>query len=502
MKKILPLVLTVLAFHLSAQPVLQWQVTAQADLSDIPGHIRPLADGGAVLCGRKYVGLMEVEDGSVAQDDAYLVQYAADGTVLWQWFSGYPYQDGFIDVVQTSDGGYTAIGYYDVAYTVNSIIKYQKEAWLVRFNAQGAVIWEKLYDNPVLLDLGIGLDQTDDGGYILAIYNDDFTVIKTDALGNLQWQQTYGGTAIDNAACIKQIPSGGYLIAGSTNSIDGDVPQNHGGIDGWVIKIDDSGNLVWSKVFGGNEAEYLNEIALAPDGNFLIGGESSSTNGPFSSAHGASEAWLLKLNANGDLVWQRIYGGSSYEGFTGIALTPEGNCIAAGFATSNDGDVSLNHSPGPSSGQTDDFWIMETDESGNLLWEKTFGGSGRDYGSTMALAADGGYLMSGYSTSADGDLSESPTGRKRWTIKLNDVLASKKFMQQQIVYPNPAQSLLHLQLPNGNQFESLTITDLSGKIILKQENGFSPVNIENLSAGMYFLSLNSGGLFQTKFLKQ
>ncbi len=231
---------------------------------------------------------------------------------------------------------------------------------------------------------------------------------------DILWQKSYGGNKNETACSIDKTTDGGYVIAGNTaTNNNGDVGPSKGKTDFWVIKINADGGLVWQKVFGGNSDEGAQAVKQTQDGGYLLAGTVSSTNGDVSGNHGMQDFWVLKLDANGNLQWQKCYGGSSNEIAYVLALTSDHGCVVAGTTYSSDGDVTGNHSTG-------DYWIIKIDSVGNLQWQKAYGGSAFDFAHAIAASDDGGYIVSGYGRSNDGDVSCTVYGQEDlWILKLN-----------------------------------------------------------------------------------
>ncbi|HEX5651715.1 MAG TPA: hypothetical protein VFX58_01495, partial [Chitinophagaceae bacterium] len=197
------------------------------------------------------------------------------------------------------------------------------------------------------------IQQTTDGGYIVAGItgsNDgdvsgshgvwDYWIVKLAATGNIQWQRCLGGSGQDYASSIEQTTDGGYIVAGSSYSNDGDVSGNHGVSDAWIVKLAASGNIQWQRCLGGSDVEGAYSIEQTTDGGYIVSGSTSSNDGDVSGNHGVSEAWIVKLDATGNIQWQRCLGGSGDEGAYSIEQTTDGGYIVSGSTSSNDGDVS------------------------------------------------------------------------------------------------------------------------------------------------------------------
>ncbi|MBC7864651.1 MAG: T9SS type A sorting domain-containing protein [Bacteroidia bacterium] len=311
--------------------------------------------------------------------------------------------------------------------------------------AQPSIQWQKCMGGTGM-DAPMSTIATSDGGYIMTgaanSLNGDVTgvhgtfldiwIVKTDANGNLQWQKTYGGTAYELSTSIIQTSDGGYIIAGETNSTDGDVTGNHGNYDAWIVKIDVNGNLQWQKCLGGSNGDLGQSILQTTDGGYIVGGTTGSTDGDVTGLHGTSQdVWMVKLDAAGNISWQKCLGGTGTDGIFGVSLqglnfrqvtidtTYDGGYIIATNSASNDGDVSGHHT----GGSTPDFdtWIVKTDSLGAIQWQKSLGGTGVEMTYSVLHTSDGGYIVSAQTNSTDGDVTGNHGNYDAWVIKLDSV---------------------------------------------------------------------------------
>lgn len=248
----------------------------------------------------------------------------------------------------------------------------------------------------------------------------DYWIVKTDRNGNKLWDKTYGGSGDDVAQCILATADGHYLVGGySTSGIGGDKSQaNRGDWDFWLLKIDANGNKIWDKTFGGSGKDNINAIVAMTDGGYLLGGPSSSSNsGERSvSSRGGWDYWTIKIDSLGNKVWDHAYGGSGRDDLMEMHATADGGAILAGWSeSSNDGDKTK-----PSYGQSDE-WIIKINSSGEIIWQNAFGGNANDYPTTVVLADNGDYLISGYSSSIrSGNKSENSYGdADYWAIRVS-----------------------------------------------------------------------------------
>ncbi|MCT8340618.1 T9SS type A sorting domain-containing protein [Flavobacteriaceae bacterium TK19130] len=299
--------------------------------------------------------------------------------------------------------------------------------------SQPEIAWEATFGGTENEFLHNG-QATSDGGYILVghtLSNDgdvfgnhgeeDVWVVKVDATGTLEWQRAYGGSDQELGRAILQTVDGGYIFAGSTSSEDGDVAGNNGSLDYWVVKIDAVGTIEWENAYGGSGNDRGRLLLQTNDGGFLVGGYSSSVNGDISSNNGVNDFWIVKIDSNGALQWEHSYGGSDSEYPYKAIQTADNGFIIVGDTESNDGDISLNQGE-------KDIWVIKTDATGNLEWQKTFGGSESETGFDVLELPDGGYRIIGDSESADGDISNPKGFYDIWMLKLdaNGTLLSEK----------------------------------------------------------------------------
>ncbi|HEY6171216.1 MAG TPA: T9SS type A sorting domain-containing protein [Candidatus Kapabacteria bacterium] len=320
-------------------------------------------------------------------------------------------------LLHNKDGSFVFISHADSnGGDVNSEIYGSVDIWIVKIDSVGTIIWQKCYGGS-WTDFAYSIFPTKDKGYIIAGYTvshelpnyhsdtgvfvrEDAYIIKIDSVGNLQWQNCYGGIKSEYATSIIQSSDGGYVFTGYTKSNDGDVKGNHPSRgssikyeDAWVVKLDPSGKIDWQYCAGGNGAEMGNSIIETPDGSFLIGGYTNSDDEGFIN-YGASDAYVVKLSSNGGFMWHKIYGGQYNDQVNSIIFASDSGYIFTGMKD-NDYDPLVNKG---------DLWIMQIDTLGKTMWEKSYGGSGSEWGTSISPASDGGYLFTGVSASKDGDV--------------------------------------------------------------------------------------------------
>ena len=281
-----------------------------------------------------------------------------------------------------------------------------------------------------------GILQENDGGFVIVSTTEssasgdiiefnhgstDIWVFKIDAFGNIIWQNIIGGNASDNAQAMVKVPGGGYLLGGFTwSSENGDMTGvNHGGNgDFWIVKLSSDGEILWDKNYGGIGGDQLRSMCITIDNNYLlVGYTDTSEDGDISGAsNGGLDYWVVKIDPNGEIIWEKNFGGSGNDLATSVKPTSDGGCIIVGYTISSEsGDVSgVNHG-------ANDYWIVKLDYSGDIQWQKLLGGNGNDTPMGIEITQDGGYIISGTtSSSANGDISGvNHGGRDGWIVKLN-----------------------------------------------------------------------------------
>lgn len=297
----------------------------------------------------------------------------------------------------------------------NFNIKGPNDAWVVKTDDNGTIQWSKTFgnicDDNSLNTPDRNIEEMTDG-YVLAGNgygicgvvgaNEDFWLLKTDLSGNFLWERFFGGSYADN--CNVMVKSAtGFLMAGSTYSVDGDATGNHGGVDALVINVDQTGNIVWKSCFGGTGLDAFTSAQTTTDG-YLLWGYTTSNDGDVAGNHGGQDFWLVKLDWNGVLVWQKCIGGSGSEVSAVVRMAPNGDCFVLGTTGSVNGDIAGQHG-------SQDFWVGRLDAFGNLIWSKCYGGTGVDSGRDLLVAPGGSTIvMTGTSTSHDNDVSNSHPG--------------------------------------------------------------------------------------------
>ena len=349
--------------------------------------------------------------------------------MILEWqnsLGGNSYETAY-SVQPTNDSGYIVAGY--ALSSNNGDVQGAHgggDFWVVKLSPAGDIQWQKALGGSST-ELANAVQQTTDGGYIVAgktNSNDgdvsgnhgdmDYWVVKLSSTGMMEWQKTLGGSSADEGNDIQQTSDGGYIIAGKSVSIDGDVTGNHGYFDFWVVKLTTTGEIEWQRSIGGsNGSSKAYFIRQTTDDGYIVCGESNSSNGDMSGNHGSNDFCVVKLNSSGDILWQKSLGGTGTDAAYSAQETLDGGYIVVGTTGSgNTGQVLGVHGGF-------DIWVVKLSATGNLQWQKALGGSDEDYGRIVLQRDNGDYLVAGSILSNNGDIQGNNGSLDIWVVTLN-----------------------------------------------------------------------------------
>ena len=348
--------------------------------------------------------------------------------IEWQSCFGGTMNDEAMSIAQASDGGFIMAGH--VRSSNGNVIGYHggaADAWVVKLDSDGTIQWQRCLGGS-RGDYAASVHPTVDGGYIMAgstfsnngdvngYHESEFSlsdawVVKLSAMGMIEWQRCLGGSSEDYLQSIQELPEGGYVAAGASYSNNGDVTCSNGG--SWVVKLNTMGDILWNHCvsLGGR----ANSIKCTLDGGYILGGLTTPNNieGGCLGLGIEPDSWVAKLDAQGEVQWQRCLGGSESDGVFDVQQTSDGGYILSNWARSNDGDVTDNH------GGQYDAWIVKLDDLGGIEWQKCFGGSGAEYAHAIQQDNDGGFLIAGATSSSDGDIVGNHGYGDVWMFKID-----------------------------------------------------------------------------------
>jgi len=498
----------------SQVPAIQWQKCYGGTGAEQATSIFQTSDSGYVVAGRATSSDGDVTGYHGGPGDFWIIKIDALGTLQWQKCLGGTSSEEAHCIVQTTDGGYIVVG---PTFSNNGDVSGNHgsdDCWVVKLDSSGLIQWQKCYGGSTGVEGAFSIIQTADSGYAVAgtaTSNDgdvvgnhgmiDVWILKLDYVGNLQWQKCLGGTTYDIDYSIIQTSDGGYAVAGATASNDGDVSGNHdttgSNYDCWIVRLGSNGNIIWQKCFGGTGNDVGISILQIQSGEFMVGGVTGSNDGDVVGYHDTTslgeDAWILKLDGAGNLIWQKCFGGSNFDDLDALHQTNDGGFIFSGETASNDYDVSGNHGGY-------DYWVVKIDNGGNIIWQRCLGGTGGDVENFSQPTFDGGYITAGWGGSNDGDASGSHGNYDFWVVKLETDITGVKQEESDYSFtttlsPNPFHETATLTI-NTNKMEEGTIEiknilgttaqppkHFTGNKIKLQRN--------SLPAGIYFYTLTT-----------
>ena len=389
-------------------------------------------DGGYAILGMSNSTDGDLDFKNLPVNDYWLVKLDVDGNLQWQKTYGGSKDDQGQQVIQTSDGGYAITGYAMSDDGDGSNNQGFHDNWILRLDASGNVLWEKSFGFSGH-DHSYDLVETVDRGFFFSGFLDvtssngegstekssftahgvgEFWGTKIDGSGNLEWRKFFGGTNNDRSFGVVNAHDGGYILVGASESDDFDISNSKGSYDFWVVKVDKNGNFVWESSFGGTGIEQAQDILAVPDGGYVIVGNTFSSDTQVTKNNGQSDVWLIKIDDNGQLLWEKSFGGSGFEAAHSVRPTQDEGLLVCGNSKSFNGDVTENFGE-------NDIWVFKTDTSGNLQWEKSFGGLSLDFGYDALETADGTVVLIGETTSQDFPEIQFKGGMDMVVLKLN-----------------------------------------------------------------------------------
>ena len=364
-------ILFLLLFNWGCSPdrpaVLEWVRNIGGEYNDSGYTVQQTADGGYIIVGYTF-------SFGAGWSDVYLIKTDRKGNTLWTKTFGGPYWDGGYSVQQTTDGGYIITGFRDSGGIRNNS---SADLYLIKTNSLGDAQWEKTFGGDDY-DCGYSVIQTGEGDYIIAGYTQSFGagskdvyLIKTNSEGDTLWTRTFGGSDWDEAYVVQQIRGGDYIVVGYTQSFGA------GSRDVYFIKINSEGDTLWTRTFGGSDWDEGRSIQQTRDNAYVITGSTVSY------SVGEWDVYLIKTDSLGDTLWTKTFGGSKYDIGMSVQQVSDGGFIIAG----------LTHSYGVGEG---DIYLIKTDSQGNSLWSRTLGNRGGEGVYSIRKTADNGFVMTGF----------------------------------------------------------------------------------------------------------
>ncbi len=346
-------------------PDIIWEKTYGGEGDEAGFSIQETSDGGYIIAGF-------TSSYGAGDNDVYLVKTDVDGEILWTSTFGGSYDDIGFSVQEVCDGSYIVAGFsYSFGAGHNDI-------YLLKTDKYGNELWEKTYGGTDG-DACFSVQETSDKGYIITGFTESFGagendvyIIKTDVNGDTLWTKTYGGSGFDRGSSVQETTDCGYIVTGWTSSFGA------GYSDVYLIKTDSSGDSLWTKTYGGAKSDEGNVVQETYDGGYIIGGSTSSF------GVDRSAFYLIKIDVDGNVIWEKTYGEVDSYFFYSLQETSDGGYIAVGARD-------LASSPS----FYFDLYIIKIDANGNAIWTKTYETTDSERGCSVIETSDGGYIIVG-----------------------------------------------------------------------------------------------------------
>jgi len=455
-----------------------WTRTYGGSNDDKGESVQQVSDGGYIIAG----GTDSFGAGSY---DVYLLKTDPSGDTLWTRTYGGSNWDYGWSVEQNPDGGYIIAGYTE------SFGAGGADVYLLKTDSSGDTLWTRAYGGSDW-DYGYSVRETSDGGYVIAGYTTSFGaggadvyLVKTDSSGDTLWTRAYGGSDSDGGYSIQQTTDGGYIIAGYTSSFGA------GYSDVYLVKTDSSGDSLWTRTYGGSYDDYGWSVQQTSDGGYIIAGETESFGA------GSDDVYLVKTDSSGDTLWTRTHGGSDYDRGYSVQQTSDGGYVVAGFTMSfgagND-DVYLLKTD--SSGDT--LWTRTyggSDHDAGSSVQQTSDGGYIIAGFTGSFGAGWNdvYLIKtvGEVVEVDDPEFEKP-------------LPASTSLSQSYPNPFNVGTVISYQLPEASEVKLEVYNLLGEKVATlvhgAEEAGYRSVtwDASEVSSGLYFYKLSTGDFTETR----
>lgn len=484
-----------------------------------------------------------------------------DAQIQWQKSLGGAQEEYLYDMLPTPDYGFLLAG-----SSVSSVSGNKQtdsfgklDYWLWKMKEDGAPEWQQNLG-------GIGNDflrsiaHTADGGYILGGSSDsplsevksdscrgkqDYWVVKLDAAGKVVWERTLGGTGNDELQTIRPLTEGGYIVCGTSDSLASyeKSSESRGSTDYWIIKIDNYGKILWQRTLGGHYREEAKGVEVLPNHQgYVVYGTSNSPEGgdKTTKALGKQDLWLIYLDEAGEIRWQKTLGGKGNDLPAAMKITPQGTIavlaysnsftkegtdywliqldehgrvlqdktynigeydIATGLTLSKDGSFLISgynrmaYEVKTPPKETEDYVVFKVDEDGKQLWKKTFGGKGSDRLLRTVETRDGGYLLSGTSNSKTAKNKRARTHgfKDYWLVKLGDI--NQEYAPEPPraieIYPVPTERYATVVIPYDFIHGEAQVYDYAGHLLARKElkRRTEALDLVSLPSGLYLVKV-------------
>ncbi len=395
MNRLFTLLLFTTTYLLSfAQPNVEWSNTYGGSFGDIPRSVFAIPSGGYMIAGLSMSDDDDISNNN-GKGDGWLFRIDDSGNLLWEMSYGAEFQDEFKKIIPANDGGFIVAGYRSSATIVNNTENISHDFWVIKIDEDGNLLWEQIFggersesivDMIATEDGYLLLGNSDSPDFVSAGYRGQFdpVLLKINNNGQELWSRRWGGAQNDFATGLHLLNNGRIVVSGYADSKYND---HHGATDGWLTYLNPQGLLIWSKFFGGSLTDQLTSVTGGPANQIYAAGYSYSEDQDLENNTGLKDAWLIRVNTSGDLIWSKNFGGNGHDAFNKI-IAKDNSIFAVGY------NWSLENTSLPTMGLKD-FWLSNIDINGNLNWESTYGGNRSEEIFSFDFSTDNGLLLAG-----------------------------------------------------------------------------------------------------------
>jgi hypothetical protein len=471
---------------------IEWQKSYGGTQSESLSSLIQTSEGGYIFSATTTSndGDVKGHNGSGGDQDSWIVKIDAKGSILWQKCFGDNSLDASYQIVEASDNGYIVSVFFTKITSQGEIRANQ----LIKINQNGEVEWEKNIE-------GSKIVKTTDGNYFICTGSNwskdaDIRYWKINQQGEILWEKKIGGSGTDFARDVQQTADGGCVITGVTFSNDGDVTGNHGNGDIWMVKVNASGNIEWQRCIGGSGMDENDlSVLTTNDGGYMITTVAYSVDGDFSGNYGNKngDIWVAKLNKFGEIIWKKCIGGSGEDNPNTMIQSSDDSYLIYGMTNSVNGDVT-----GFKGGESD-IWIVEIDLNGKIKQQMCLGGTneeGLESQNCLFRTKENDFFVFGITLSNDNDVSGNHGECDIWVVKLtsknvtNSLTEIINSYEKLTIYPNPANNKLTIQF--NEPIIKITLIDILGNSVYTNYSGKKEYYIpENIQSGSYILEIDT-----------
>ena len=511
-----------ISLSLNAQDVL-WEKSYGGKQGDYLFDAQPTADFGFILAGSSVSDKSgNKHDKNIGNLDYWVWKMDEHGGLDWQKSFGGNGLDLLNKVLTTRDGGFLLAG-----SSTSSKSDYKKEKalgledfWVIKLNADGSEQWQKTLGGPGsdMLKTAIEMPM---GGYLIGgsssspisehkkgknYGNKDYWLVRLNTMGEVEWDVSFGGKYVDEVEALCPAPENGIYVLGYSNSgEDGNkTSKGLGEGDYWLLRLDKNGNQLWQKSFGGQGDDHPYSAIQLKDGTMLVGGVSSSEGGTTKQASNkkGTDVWVFKLDRSGSIVWEETYDIGEYDRLSSMEENKDGTILLGGYAKSEKVGLKRDDSKG-----INDYVAIKIDADGDEKWRQEVGSNGDDVLQRLVETRDGGYVLAGTSNGAVSGERNSSQGRHDfWVVKLGDKDKDKDEATSMVeAYPNPTDDFTNVIITSDFESGDAYLYDIRGRQLQHYtlSSRTLPVNLGSLPVGVYLVTIETNvGSDTVKILKR